>query len=145
MEPIPYPMQINLPLILSYLSGHHLPPFEGANRTSNFVDVERAHDTRICGVEALGTGDGEVIISMLGWPHQVDNKCRFGFKCGFKCTMFNLKGQPLLLTFPSIGNFQFFCCTIKALEKCPSTPQDNQEQHHVISLCGKQIAPRPHL
>ena len=41
--------------------------------------------------------------------------------------------------FPSIGDVRSFCCTINAFEKCPSTPQENREQHDVISLCSKQL------
>jgi len=49
-------------------------------------------------------------------------------------------GACYKISFPSVGYVHFFCCTITAIEKCPSTPQDNWEQHHVMYLCSKQIA-----
>jgi hypothetical protein len=43
-------------------------------------------------------------------------------------------------SFSSVGNVHLFCCTIKAFKQCPSTSQDDWEQHYIIPLCGKQFA-----
>jgi hypothetical protein len=44
-----------------------------------------------------------------------------------------------IVSFSSVGDVHLFCCTIKASKKCPSTSEDDWEQHYIIPFCGKHL------
>jgi hypothetical protein len=54
---------------------------------------------------------------------------------GFVDCIYCVGGACCIILFSSVGDVHLFCCTIQAFKKCPSTSQDDWEQHHIIPFC----------
>jgi hypothetical protein len=44
-----------------------------------------------------------------------------------------------IVSFFNVGDVHLFCCTIKAFKNCPSTSEDDWEQHYIIPFSASNL------